>query len=263
MIVDGKLLSEQILEQVAKQATSFARTPTLTAVTCAPNFETRKYLAMKKAKARSVGISLNVVELPADIRTTDFIDCINQVADHSDGIVVQLPLPEQLDRDKILNAVSVDKDPDGFHYGIHDKAVLSPVVAAIDEISHAYQVDWHRKNVVILGQGRLVGLPAVSYAKSKGAQVEIMTETNFSPTTLLTADIIISGVGKPNLITDSLVKEGVVIFDAGTSEDGGVLVGDCAPEIAQKAQLITPVPGGIGPITIACLLSNLMKLVRQ
>jgi methylenetetrahydrofolate dehydrogenase (NADP+)/methenyltetrahydrofolate cyclohydrolase len=263
MIVDGKLISEQILKRVAKQATTFVRTPTLTAITCAPNFETKKYLAMKKAKASTVGLSLNVVELPADIQTSDFINCINQVAEHSDGIVVQLPLPAQLDRDKILNSVPVDKDPDGFHYGIHDKAVLSPVVAAIDEISQAYQVEWRQKNVVILGQGRLVGLPSVSYAKSKGAQVEIMTEANFSPAVLQTADIIISGVGKPNLITSDLVKDGVIIFDAGTSEDGGVLVGDCAPEVADKARLVTPVPGGIGPITIACLLSNLMKLVRQ
>jgi len=116
---------------------------------------------------------------------------------------------------------------------------------------------------VILGNGRLVGAPAAEYARKAGAIVTVLTKETYSEKLLLAADIIVSGIGQPHFIKAVNVKEGVVIFDAGTSEDGGVLVGDVDPQVAEKASLITLVPGGIGPITIACLLRNLVQLARQ
>ena len=262
MTVDGREIAADILAALREEVLKLGRTPCLTAITCAPNFETKKYLEMKKQKAASVGVSLSVVELPVESKTEDVIRCVERVADETDGIVVQLPLPKHIDTEKVLAAVPVFKDPDGFLYGQDLKACLSPVVGAIDEISQRHGVVWEGKRVVVLGAGRLVGRPAAAYARERGAAVTVLTRETYDEAALRLADIIISGVGQPNLITPALVKEHVIIFDAGTSEDGGVLVGDVSPLVAEKASLLTPVPGGIGPITIAYLLRNLVRLAR-
>ncbi|MCA9359131.1 bifunctional 5,10-methylenetetrahydrofolate dehydrogenase/5,10-methenyltetrahydrofolate cyclohydrolase [Candidatus Kaiserbacteria bacterium] len=263
MMVDGKAIATKILTEISKEVGQLSRPPKLSAITCAPNFETQKYLQLKKAKAASVGIGLNVVELSQMATTAEVVASIKQVLKDSDGIVVQLPLPPQIDRDAVLRAVPVEKDPDGFLYGVTVNACLSPVVGAIDEISKFYNVDWAGKKVIVLGQGRLVGLPAAAYARSKSDMVQVFEIDTFDEKELKTADIIVSGIGRPHFITKKMVKPGVVIFDAGTSEDGGVLVGDVHTEVASVASLLTPVPGGIGPITIAYLLRNLLRLSSQ
>tara|TARA_B100002051_G_scaffold276817_1_gene329346 strand:- start:256 stop:1041 length:786 start_codon:yes stop_codon:yes gene_type:complete len=261
MLVEGKKIASDLTMQVSEAVSRLERPLKLAAITCAPNFETQKYLDMKKQKAASVGIHLNVIEMPSESSTDDFIDCISQVAKETDGIVVQLPLPPKVDRDEVLAAVPLEKDPDGFRYG-EKGACLSPVIGAIDEISLRYGVEWAGKQVAIIGEGRLVGVPAIQYAKQRGSVVSIFNKENFDSSQLAEADIIISGVGVPNLIDYDDVKSGVVIFDAGTSEDGGELVGDVSPAVVSKAALVTPVPGGIGPITVAYLLKNLVALVK-
>ncbi len=263
MFVDGKGIASTVLQTVAEEVATLPRAPRLSAITCAPNFETQKYLEMKKKKAASVGITLNVVELPEDASTEMVLSCVEKVAKESDGVVVQLPLPAQIDREQVLSAVPASKDPDGFLYGQVGGACLPPVVGAIDEISKIHNLDWVGKNVVVLGEGRLVGTPAAAYARLKGVKVTVLTKDTYQEELLKEADIIISGIGQPHFIKPQFVKEGVVVFDAGTSEDGGVLVGDADPLVAEKASLITPVPGGIGPITIAYLLSNLVTLADQ
>lgn len=264
MLVDGKAIAGDMLEAVAREVAARPQgAPRLSAVTCAPNFETQKYLKMKKQRAAAVGINLNVVELPVDVSTEEAVACVTRVAKESDGVVVQLPLPEQLNQEIVLAAVPVDKDPDGFSYGRVAGACLPPVVGAIYEISRQHDIEWLGKTVVILGRGKLVGLPAAEYARQVGALVTILSKETYDEKLLKIADIIVSGIGQAHFIKPSFVKAGVVVFDAGTSEDGGVLVGDVDPAVAEKALLMTPVPGGIGPITIAYLLRNLAKLARQ
>lgn len=252
-----------MLDSVKQEVDMSGQTYTFTAVTCEPNFETQNYLAMKKKRAAAVGIFLNVVELPTDATTKQVIECVETVAAQSDGVVVQLPLPIHIDTDAVLQAVPIDKDPDGFSYGEKRDRLLPPVVGAIDAISHTHNVEWKNKRVVILGKGRLVGSPAARYARKRGARVRVYDETNLDQSSLKTADIIVSGIGQPAFITAAMLSQGVVVFDAGTSEDGGVLVGDAHTDVAQVAALLTPVPGGIGPITIAYLLKNLVLLARQ
>ena len=117
---------------------------------------------------------------------------------------------------------------------------------------------------MVLGAGRLVGAPVARFLNSAGAQVTTLTELDEQPFEIIkTADVIVTGIGQPHFIKPEHVKEGVVIFDAGTSEDGGFMVGDVEPDVAHKAALFTPVPGGIGPITVALLLRNLASLVRR
>lgn len=263
MLVDGKVIAAKILRSVSTDLIKCKKTPRLAAITCSPNFETKKYLEMKTRKAKEVGISLNVIEFSNDASAEDIIACVDRVAGEVEGIVVQLPLPEQIDRKKVLDQIPADKDPDGFGYISTGQGCLPPVAGAIDEISKFHKVEWAGKKVLILGEGLLVGLPATRYAEGRGAGVTVMTAKTYQASKVKQADIIVTGIGKPHFITADLVKEGVVIFDAGTSEDGGELVGDVHPSVADKAALLTPVPGGIGPITIACLLRNLADQVSQ
>ena len=263
MIVDGKKLAAEIYSETAERVSALSRVPVLVAITCAPNFETQKYLQLKMQKAKEVGITLRVVELPPHITTEDAINCVNAVHGEADGIVVQLPFPLHIDRERLLAAVPSEKDPDGFSYGEVIGACLPPVVGAIDEISKRHGISFDKKRVVVLGQGRLVGNPAARFLRAAGAAVEAFSETDeVTRAALKNAEIIVTGIGKAHFVTPEMVREDIVVFDAGTSEDGGVVVGDVHPSVAAKSVLFTPVPGGIGPITVALLLRNLVSLIK-
>jgi methylenetetrahydrofolate dehydrogenase (NADP+)/methenyltetrahydrofolate cyclohydrolase len=264
MIIDGKAVAKRIYDDVANEVTLLSRTPVLAAITCAPNFETQKYLELKKKKAAEVGILLEVVELNDNISTQEAIAAIESLLPSVDGVVVQLPFPQHIDRELLLDSIPAEKDPDGFGYGKKEGSCLPPVVAAISEIAKTYEFSFKNKKVAVLGQGRLVGIPVAIFLEREGADVTIVTEKCEAPHEILqNSEVIVSGIGKPNFITVDDVPLGVVVFDAGTSEDGGLMVGDVHPNVAFKASLITPVPGGIGPITIAVLLRNVVSLVRQ
>lgn len=264
MIVDGRQVAHTIYEAVATKVATLHRTPILAAITCAPNFETDKYLQLKKRKAAEVGITLRVVELPDTATTAEVIARIEAILPDVDGVVVQLPFPAHIDREAVLAAVPLNKDPDGFSYGTVEGACIPPVVGAIKEIADEHQISFNGANVVVLGAGRLVGAPTAHFLRAAGADVTVLTEIDTDPVShLLQADIIVSGIGRAHFVTIDMIKPGVAIFDAGTSEDGGVVVGDVHPDVAALARLYTPVPGGIGPITIALLLRNLLSLIRQ
>ncbi len=264
MVVDGQKIAEELLNSVASKTKELSFVPKLGVVTCAPGIETRQYLELKKRKARQVGIDLIVLELLASSTTEDCIDCVNRLAQDCHGVLVQLPLPETIDRDLVLEAVPVTKDPDGFAFGRDSRSLLPPVASAIDIISKKYDISFTNKKVTVVGNGKLVGQPAARYAKDQGAEVVLLTEGSADyAEQIKTADILILGVGKSHFITKDMVKEGVVVFDAGASEDGGEVVGDMHPEVAEVASLYTPVPGGIGPITVAALLDNLLQTITR
>jgi methylenetetrahydrofolate dehydrogenase (NADP+) / methenyltetrahydrofolate cyclohydrolase len=264
MIIDGRQIAEEILAKTKEQVSMLPRPPRLIAFTCAPTFETRRYLALKKRKAAAAGIEVTVKELPETSSTEDVLSLMSEQAKEADAIVVQLPFPPHVDIQKILEAIPPEKDPDGFFYEQTDTASIPPVAGAVQEIALRHNVDFSQKNVVVLGHGRLVGQPVSKMLRKAGANVTVLTEHDGdSRPHLQGADIIVSGIGKPHYITKDMVHEGVVVFDAGTSEDGGLMVGDVNPEVAEKASLFTPVPGGIGPVTVAVLLRNVVDLVRQ
>ncbi|HEY0964298.1 MAG TPA: bifunctional 5,10-methylenetetrahydrofolate dehydrogenase/5,10-methenyltetrahydrofolate cyclohydrolase [Candidatus Paceibacterota bacterium] len=264
MIIDGKKIAADIYQETADLVHQCPRTPVMAAITCAPNFETKKYLDLKVKKAAEVGITLRVIELPATVTTQEAIDCVRAVAPQVDGIVVQLPFPPHIAREQVLAVVPPEKDPDGFSYGAVEGACLPPVVGAIVEIAQRHNITFDQKHVVVLGQGRLVGAPVATFLNASGAIVQTFTEADEHPReALLRADVLVTGIGKAHFVTPDMVPNGIAIFDAGTSEDGGVVVGDVHPDVAEKAALFTPVPGGIGPITVALLLRNLVSLIRQ
>jgi methylenetetrahydrofolate dehydrogenase (NADP+)/methenyltetrahydrofolate cyclohydrolase len=263
MIVDGKAIASGLYKEIANEVTHMNHVPHLTVFTCAPNFETQKYLALKRRKAHEVGISVNVIEFPSSITTDEVVVSILHAGIQTDGIIVQLPFPSHIDIEKVLEAIAPSQDVDAVHYKGGNTLVLPPVVGAIAEIARLHDVLFATQKVVVVGKGKLVGAPAYLWCQTQGAHVEVVDrETKEVDRIIGSAHILILGAGKPGLVTKEMISEGCLIFDAGTSEEGGVLKGDANPDCATKATLFTPVPGGIGPITIAVLLRNLIILAR-
>lgn len=263
MIVDGRAIAKEIYDEIRNGLVGHESAPHLTVFTCAPNFETQKYLMLKKKKAEEAGLGLNVIEFMPDIKTEEVIQSIKKSATAADGVVVQLPLPKHIDTEAVLAAVPKHLDVDSVHYSGEETEILPPVVGAIKAIAEHHNVSFAGKKVVVVGKGKLVGAPSSLWAKRMGADVTVIDkDTKGAEEILQSADIIISGAGVSGLITPEKIKDGVIIFDAGTSEEGGQLRGDASPECGEKASLFTPVPGGIGPITIAILLRNLVALSR-
>jgi methylenetetrahydrofolate dehydrogenase (NADP+)/methenyltetrahydrofolate cyclohydrolase len=264
MIVDGRAIASLIYKELENEISHMRVKPHLTVFTCAPNFETRKYLTLKQRKANEVGIDMSIIEFPGSITTHEVVTAIAHACMQTDGIVVQLPFPAHIDIEAVLKTVPKSCDVDAIHYDGTDDRILPPVIGAIREVSKHHDILFAAQHVVIVGKGRLVGAPAEIWCQKQGAQVTVVTEGTPNAASLIkSARILILGAGKPGLITPEMISDQVILFDAGTSEDGGVLKGDAHPECAQKALLFTPVPGGIGPITIAILLRNLVTLANR
>ncbi len=261
MIIDGRALAAEIVSDIRKETAGMSGLPLLTVFTCAPNFETKKFLDLKTKRAAEAGISVSVIELPPNVTLTQVESAIQQCAVMSDGIIIQFPFPHLATKD-LIELIPKELDVDVTHYMGQIDGLLPPVVGAIAEISRVHNIDWAGKSVVVVGSGRLVGSPAAQYAASLEAVVTVVTKDSNNLATTKDADIIILGAGSPGLLTPEMVKEGTVVFDAGTSEEGGMLVGDADKAVANKASYFTPVPGGIGPLTIAILLKNVLYLAK-
>jgi methylenetetrahydrofolate dehydrogenase (NADP+)/methenyltetrahydrofolate cyclohydrolase len=264
MIVDGKAIAENIYRSIKIELQGGVHPPTLTVFACAPNIETKKFLEIKKRRAAELGIDVAMMEFAADSTTAEVVEVVKVAASRAEGIIVQLPFPSSIDTEQVISSLPARLDVDALHYDGGSDMILPPVVGAIAEIARVHEVSFSGKQVVVLGHGRLVGKPAALWAKAEGAIVTVIDKnTSDASDVLLSADIIISGTGSPSLITPDKIKEGVIIFDAGTSEEGGQLKGDADPACAARAALFTPVPGGIGPITIALLFRNLLVLAGK
>ncbi len=264
MIIDGKALAAEIIARVAGQAAVLPVPPHLTVFTCAPNFETQKFLALKQTQSAIAGIALTLHEFQPDVTLAEVSRAVTAATEVTDGIIIQFPFPPHLPITDLIPLIPATHDVDAFTYSGEGTAVLPPVVGAIDVIASAHGISFVGKNVVVVGNGRLVGVPAALYARAHGGVVTSITKDTANQAAItLAADILILGAGVPGLITADMVKPGVIIFDAGTSEEGGLLVGDANPDVASKAALLTPVPGGIGPLTIAILLKNVLSLAQE
>lgn len=268
MIVDGNSIAEALVVSLKERCGT--QPPRLAIIACDPTFATKRFLAIKEACAARIGVPLALEELPAESTTDDLIRAVKVRAADSDGVIVQLPLPAHIDTAAVLAALPQEKDVDGIGSDAvaalegGDALVLPPVVGAIREIAQYYGVSFEGKRVAVVGDGRLVGRPAALWCRAQGASVTTLTkETPDIAAHLLEADILILGTGVPGLVTPEMVRDGVVIFDAGTSEEGGRLVGDADPACAEKASLFTPVPGGIGPVAVAVIFANVVELASR
>jgi len=233
----------------------------------------QKFINIKKSFAEDVGVAFSEKKFPADATFTLLEKTIQELNDDSSvtGLIVQLPLPSHLDTTKVLDLIVPSKDVDVLSSSANQlfikgvSAILPPVVGAIAEICKRYHVEILGQNVAILGSGRLVGAPAEVWFRACGGKVAVFdktTEEHSMHTFLRDADIVVSGMGQAGYLKPEMLKEGVVLIDAGTSESAGVIMGDADPRCEDVARLFTPVPGGVGPLTVAMIFRNLATFGR-
>lgn len=268
MIIDGRAIASQILADVKKEVVAFGRTPTVRAVVVAPSVATESYLSIKTSRAAEAGMRLEVVRAADEASEEEIMALVT--APGADSVIVQLPLPSGIDTERVLNAIPLSKDPDMLSCAAYLRftenesgALVPPVAAAVAHILAHGGVDPSGRKTVVIGNGFLVGKPVAALLARMGAEVEVVTfETEGKEKLYRNADIIVSGAGSAHIIRPDMVKEGVVLIDAGTSESNGAIAGDIDPACAGKASLYTPVPGGVGPVAVAMLFKNVSTLLR-
>jgi methylenetetrahydrofolate dehydrogenase (NADP+)/methenyltetrahydrofolate cyclohydrolase len=271
MIIDGRAVAKEILLNVKERASAFAKPPHIIAVVTSDTPATRSYLSIKEKRAVDAGCVLEVLSLPEDTSTSTLCSTIlSEVVPKADAIIVQLPLPEGLDTQQVCDTIPLVKDADILSsaaravFAHAPESLVPPVVGAVRAILEQGSIAVAGKKIAVLGAGFLVGAPVATWCTKQGGQVTIVTkESGDLAGALKDADIIVSGMGVPHLITPSIIKEGVVLIDAGTSESGGAIVGDADPACAEKCTLFTPVPGGVGPIAVALLFENVVALLER
>ena len=272
-ILDGRKIGKVILEDLAKEIKSRDLDLRLAVVSVGQNLVSEKYQQQKKTACEKIGVGFKRYGFPGKIEQAELEREIQNIgADKTvSGIIIQLPLSKHLSTNRILNLIPSAKDPDCLTFANFgrfcqgDYRVLPPVVGAVRQIFARQKIKVAGKNAVVVGAGRLVGLPVSVWLTREGATVTICNKSTKNQSDFTKkADIIISGVGQPNLIKGSIIKKGATVIDCGTSSEGGKTVGDVEfSSVIKKAGFLTPVPGGIGPLTIACLLENLVKLNKQ
>ncbi|OIP66540.1 MAG: hypothetical protein COV32_02460 [Candidatus Yonathbacteria bacterium CG10_big_fil_rev_8_21_14_0_10_43_136] len=267
MLVDGNKIAKALEEKLATELL-FSSPKKVCFVVFGGSTATEQFVKMKSSVAESVGISVDVKKYP-DVKTTDNAVKTLRILCEKDynGIVVQLPITQGVDTQQVLDAISPLKDIDilgsvakeSYAKGKMDST--PPVAQAVYEILEAHDISLKGKKIVIAGLGRLVGEPVHLMLKRINVPhdvVDIKTSEKEKLSLFKKADIIISGMGVPHSIKLNMIKEGAVLIDAGTSELAGKLLGDIDPECEKVASIMTPVPGGVGPITIVSLLRNLL-----
>lgn len=276
-ILDGKALSNKIKEEVRIEVEELQNethlTPGLAVVLVGSDAASATYVGMKSKACKNAGIYSVVHEMPATISQDEILEIIDRMnTNHNlDGILVQLPLPPQVDTTTILEAIDPQKDVDGFHpYNVGRMVSnLDSFVPAtpfgVMRLLEEYNLDVVGKNVCIIGASDIVGKPMAALMINAKATVEVCnSKTKDLKAHTLNADILIVAAGRVNLITEDMIKEDAIVIDVGINRlESGKLVGDVNFEACkEKSSYITPVPGGVGPMTIAMLLKNTVKAAK-
>ncbi|KKT38287.1 MAG: Bifunctional protein FolD [Parcubacteria group bacterium GW2011_GWA1_44_13] len=267
MLVDGNKIAKTLEEKLATELL-FSTPKKVCFVVFGGNTATEQFVKMKSRVAERVGIFVEVKKYPNIKTTAEAVKEVRALGEKDyDGIVVQLPLTQGIDTQQVLDAIPPLKDIDvlgtvakeSYENGKINKT--PPVAQAVHEILETHNSSLKGKKIVVAGHGRLVGEPVhLMFKRMKVTHdvVDIKTSDEEKLSLFKNADIIISGMGVPHGIKLNMIKKGVVLIDAGTSEQAGKLVGDIDPECEKVASFMTPVPGGVGPITIVSLLRNLL-----
>jgi len=265
--VNGTQIQQEIQSECAQLIQKRDIRPRLDLVYVGNDSTIEMFMRLKKEFGEEIGAHVVMHTFQKDTKLRTIAKTMTTLA-HSeevDGIVVQLPVPDQLDGRRLLNMIPQKKDVDllsadarnAFESG--HSPILPPVVGAIDAIFQRYAVTLDEKSVRVLGNGRLVGGPTATWLQHQGVTPRII-EKDDDLSSLENADIIIAGAGDPHIIKPNDVKEGAILIDAGTSQTDGGTAGDIDPACKEKASLFSPVPGGIGPITVAKVFENLLSL---
>lgn len=278
MILDGKALSNKILDEISKEHDFMlkknGRRAGLVVVIVGDDKASRVYVKNKRMTCEKVGFFTETIDFSSNISEEELLKEIERLNNDErfDGILVQLPLPKHIDELKVLNAINPDKDVDGFHFNNIGKMVvgddtgfLSCTPYGIMQLFDEYNINVEGKDVVIIGRSNIVGKPMALLLIQKRATVQVCnTRTKDMREKLKNADIVISAAGVPNLIGKEDIKKGAVVIDVGINRVEGKICGDVNfEEVKDIASYITPVPGGVGPMTIASLMKNTLKSYRM
>jgi len=276
IIIDGKKVSQSIREQLTIEVNQLAnqnKKPGLAVIIVGDNPASQAYVKAKAKACHDIGIHSEVYELAESCSQLELLEKIDELNSDSKihGILVQLPLPEHIDEQAVIERISPDKDVDGFHIlnagkllvGLQGFLPCTP--AGIIELIKQTGQSMAGKHVVVIGRSNIVGKPVALLALYENATVTIChSKTDNLSAITRTADIIIAAVGKPNMITGDMIKSGAIVIDVGINRVDGKLIGDIDfHQVQEKASYITPVPGGVGPMTITMLLKNTVESCKR
>ncbi len=299
-MMDGKEISRNLLDQLKTEITEFEsinqRAPMLVVIQIGHDPASDSYIRNKERACHKVGFHFNTLKLPDTVPRDELISIIDRLNhdDGCDGILVQLPLPSHLDKDEIIYRIAPDKDVDGFHPENIGKlwmgtAPIAPCTpSGIIQLLDAYQIDVQSKHVVIVGRSNIVGKPLAALLLARHATITIAhSRTKCLSDICQEADILVAAIGKPGMINADYIRPGAIVIDVGINavsresakeqwlspsspvaqsfiDKGSALIGDVDPvDVAERASLFTPVPGGVGPMTVAMLLKNTLVLAAH
>ena len=283
VVLDGKKISNDIKNEIALEVKSMTakgnRPPHLAAIIVGNDGASLTYVGSKVRACERVGFDSSLISLSESINENELLDKVNQLNndDNIDGYIVQLPLPKHIDSQKILMSVDPEKDVDGFHptnfgrMALNLPTFISATPYGIMELLKRYDVQTEGKHTVVIGRSDIVGKPisllmGLKTNPGNSTVTMVHSRTKNIKDLIKQADIIISALGIPNFVKEDMVKDGVVVIDVGitrvkdNSDKGYKIIGDVDYEnVSKKASFITPVPGGVGPMTIAMLLKNTLQ----
>lgn len=261
MVIDGKKISDEIVTKLRLQRFALPPVLRLGVLLGAQDAASASFVKIKERIADRLQVVVVRETLDESATTAQALRALQRLADHCAGIILQLPLPPQINIEELLEALPLEKDVDALLE--NQRLVRPPVAEAISEVFVRANVAAAHKKAVVVGAGKLVGAPAAQLLNELGADVTVITRNEGSLLELKDADIVVLGAGDPGFVTPQMLKEGVVLIDAGTSESSGRVAGDATPQCAEVASVFTPVPGGIGPIAVVMLFKNLFTLSHK
>ena len=276
MIIDGKKEAELLRHEVKKEIDSLKlknnKVPGLTVILIGDFAPSKIYVKNKEKNAKEVGINSEIVKYPKEVSEQEVLKKIKELNDNDavSGILVQLPLPSQIDKEKIINAINPLKDVDGFHpvnvgnlsSGYNATVPCTPLGCLF--LIKKTETNLSGKHAVIIGRSNLNGKPMAQLLLKENCTVTIVhSKTKDLKIECLKADILVAAVGVPNLVKGDWVKKDAIVIDVGINKVGDKIVGDVDfDNVKDKVRAITPVPGGVGPMTIACLLKNTLECFK-
>ena len=277
MIIDGKKIAAELREELKKKVvelkSTYNATPGLTVILVGEDTPSKIYVKNKEKFAKEVGMNSEVIRYPADLEEKVLLNKIKELNKNNkvSGILVQLPLPKHIDKRKVIETIDHEKDVDGFHpinvgnlsSGYESSIPCTPLGCIL--LLKKVEKNLSGKHAVVIGRSNLNGKPMTQLLLKENCTVTIThSKTKDLKAECLRADIIIAAVGIPKLVKGDWVKKGAIVIDVGINKTDSGLVGDVDfDEVSKVAKAVTPVPGGVGPMTIACLLNNTVECFKK
>lgn len=271
-IINGRKIKEEILEEVKKEVEKLNFSPLFCDILVGNDEVSASYVRLKGKTAEEVGIKFRTAQFSDSITTEELIEEIENLnrVPHMCGIIVQLPLPDHIDRKKILDAISPELDVDCLgqinaeNFYNNEGTIAYPTALACMKIIDSLKIDLSFKKILMIGQGTLVGRPVTHLLRDRGLNITTVdSKTENKDGLMKEADLIITAIGKAKYLKGDMIKDGVIVIDAGTSEDNGAVVGDVDIETMEKASFVSKTPGGVGPVTVAMLLKNVIEVAKN